>query len=183
MRPLQSLAMGLVVIGLNAQLAGGYDALPDPLGWVLVLAGVAGLGPNLEHRAALLGLATLASLVSVPLWLPEVDERLYDLHPSLAWAANLPQLGFAILLCHTLAAAAAEGDDVRAAAWLRTAMTVFVVVAALPVLVFGGGLDALEVPSYVAATLALVLLVWLLFSYASRPWLPSQTPPRRLHAA
>jgi hypothetical protein len=182
MRPLQSIAMGLVVIGLNAQLPGGYDALPDPLGWVLVLAGVAGLGPDLAHRSALLGLATLAALVSVPLWLPDLDERLHEIDPALPWAANLPQLGFAVLLCHTLATAAAQGEDGRATAWLRTAMTAFVVVTVLPVLVFGAGLDALEVPTYVAASLAIVLLVWLLFSYASRPWLPSQTPPRRLHA-
>jgi hypothetical protein len=183
MRPLQSIAMGLVVIGLNAQLPGGYDALPDPLGWLLVLAGVAGLDPHLAHRTALLGLAALAALVSVPLWLPQLDQRLHDIDPSLPWAANLPQLGFTILLCHTTAVAAKEGGDRRAAAWLRTAATAFAVVAVLPVLVFGAGMDSLEVPSYVLASFALVLLVWLLFSYAARPWLHSQAPPPRLHLA
>ena len=38
MRPLQSIAMGLVIVALHAEF-GGFDALPDPLGWVLVLLG------------------------------------------------------------------------------------------------------------------------------------------------
>jgi hypothetical protein len=38
------------------------------------------------------------------------------------------------------------------------------------VVVFGGGLDGLVGATYVAASLALLLLVWLLFAYASRIW-------------
>jgi hypothetical protein len=38
------------------------------------------------------------------------------------------------------------------------------------VLVFGAGLASYEVPTYLAAGLAAVLVIWLLFTYASRPW-------------
>ncbi|HSP60962.1 MAG TPA: hypothetical protein VLO09_07865, partial [Ornithinimicrobium sp.] len=117
MRPLQSIAMGLVVIVLDT--LGRVDALPDPLGWVLVLLGVRGLPRDLPHRRPLLVLALLAGTVSVPLWMPGLADRLYDTHPSLLWAANLPQLGFAGVLCLGLAKRAAAAGDTPAAAWAR----------------------------------------------------------------
>ena len=178
MRPLQSIAMGLVVIVLDT--LGRVDALPDPLGWVLVLLGVRGLPRDLPRRSLVLVLAVLAGAVSVPLWLPGVADRLHDTHPSLLWAANLPQLGFAGVLCLVLARRAATAADPAAAAWARTTLTGVVVVAVLPVLVFGGGIAALEMPAYLGASLVLLLLIWLLFSWSSRPWIhetaPTQAP-------
>ena len=49
-------------------------------------------------------------------------------------------------------------------------MAGFVAFALLPVLVFGAGVAPLELPSYVGAALAMVILIWLLFAYSSRPW-------------
>lgn len=169
MRPLQSIAMGLVIIALRATF-GGYDALPDPAGWLLVLLGAAGLPPDLERRGTLLGLAGLAGAVSVPLWFPGVTDGLYGTHASLVWAASLPQLGFVGLLCHVLAHRAVAAGDAKAAAWLRTALVGVVVFALTPVLVFGAGVTALEVPGYLGATTVLVVVVWLLFAYSGRPW-------------
>jgi len=169
MRPLQSIAMGLVIVALHAEF-GGFDALPDPLGWVLVLLGVRDLPVDLESRRTLLGLAALAGSVSVPLWIPGVSDALYDTDPALLWAVNLPQLGFGGLLAHVLARRAADTEDTRAAAWLRVAVTGFVVVALLPILVWGAGIDALEVPAYVGATAVLLALIWMLFSWSSRAW-------------
>jgi hypothetical protein len=169
MRPLQSIAMGLVIIALHAEFA-GYDALPDPVGWLLVLLGVRGLPAELDRRRLLLGVAALAGAVSVPLWVPGVGEAIEDVDESLLWAVNLPQLVFVALLCHVLAARATAADDPRAAAWLRVLVTWAVVAALLPVLVFGGGVDALEVPAYVAATVLLLTLIWQLFSWSARPW-------------
>ena len=107
---------------------------------------------DLESRRTLLGLAALAGAVSIPLWIPGVSDALYDTDPALLWAVNLPQLGFGGLLAHVLARRAADTEDTRAAAWLRVAVTGFVVVALLPILVWGAGVDALEVPAYVGAT-------------------------------
>lgn len=169
MRPLQSVAMGLVVIGLSAPM-NGYDALPDPAGWVLVLLGARGLPGDLERRRALIALAALALAVSVPLWVPEVAEALEEAHPSLGWAASLPQLGFAALLCVVLGRRAADAEDRRAAAWAGTAATGFALAGVLPVLVFGAGVDALENPTLAIAVLSLILLVCLLFAWSGRPW-------------
>lgn len=174
MRPLQSIAMGLVIVALHAAFR-GYDALPDPAGWLLVLLGSARLPPDLERRGTLLGLAALAGAVSVPLWFPGVADSLYDTHASLAWAANLPQLGFVALLCHVLGRRAGDAGDGRAAAWLRTALVGVVVFALTPVLVFGAGVTSLEVPSYLGATTVLVVVVWLLFGHSGRGWAGADT--------
>ncbi len=178
MRPLQSIAMGLLVIGLHAEL-GGVDALPDPLGWLLVLLGVASLPDDLERRSTLLGLAVLAGAVSVPLWWPDVADTLHATHPSLGWAANLPQLGFTALTCLVLARRAAAAGDVRSAAWLRTTFLGVVVAALLPVLAFGGGATGLEVWAYLTASMVLLVLVCLLFSCSGKPWIVAPEPPEQ----
>jgi hypothetical protein len=169
MKPLQSIAMGLVIIVLSARFQ-GYDALPDPVGWLLVLLGVRALPTDLAHRSALLALAALAGVVAAVVWFPVVTEHLYDADASLGWAVNLPQLLFSALLCHVLAARAAAAGDGKAARWLAMTRTALVVVGLLPVLVFGAGLESLEVTSYLAAGVVALLLIWLLFAYASRPW-------------
>ena len=175
MKPLQSIAMGLVIVVLVARFR-GYDALPDPARWLLVLLGVRALPPPMPHRDSLLRLAGLAGAVSVVVWFPVVTDALYDADASLAWAANLPEVLFGALLCHALAATAdqaADGSvhtDRKAARWLRLTRTGLLVVAVLPVLVFGAGMTAFESTSYVAAGLMAVLLICLLFTYAGRPW-------------
>ena len=170
MRPLQSIAMGLVIVALRAPLAGGYDALPDPLGWLLVILGVRALPADLLRRDVVATLAWIAAAVSVPLWFPAVSDAAYATHPSLGWALNLPQLGFAALLCHSLAASAVAAEDRKAGSWLRLAMAGFVAAAVLPVVVFGAGVASLELTAYVGATLVLITLIWLLFAYSARPW-------------
>ncbi|CAB4701186.1 MAG: hypothetical protein F2667_05015 [Actinobacteria bacterium] len=169
MKPLQSVAMGLVIIGLVAPLH-GYDLLPDPIGWLLVVLGVRGLPTSVERRPLLHAVAVLAALVSVALWVPRVADALADTDDSLVWTASLPQLAFQVLLAHSLAEAAAEAGDVRSARWLGLARTVAVVVALAPVLVFGAGLRDWEPVTFLAADLLLLTLIVLLFRYASRGW-------------
>lgn len=169
MKPLQSVAMGLVVVVLSARFH-GYDALADPVGWLLVLLGVRAFPAGIAHRRNLLRLAALAGLVSVVVWFPAVTDDLYDADASLGWVANLPQIFFSALLCHTLALRAEGAGDTRAARWLGLTRTAVIVVGLLPVLVFGAGLESFEVTSYLAAGTVAVLLIWLLFAYASRPW-------------
>lgn len=177
MRPLQSIAMGLVIVALSAPVAGGYDALPDPLGWLLVVLGTRALPDRVPRRHVVVALAWLAAAASVPLWVPGFSDAAYAIHPSLGWALNLPQLGFAAVLCHSLAGSALAAEDHRAAAWLRTAMAGFVAAVVLPVIVFGAGIGSLELTSYVAAVIVLISLIWLLFAYSARPWaLTAQTP-------
>ncbi|HYF71730.1 MAG TPA: hypothetical protein VD864_02855 [Nocardioides sp.] len=168
MKPLQSIAMGLVIIAVEAWVAGGYDALPDPVGWLLVLLGLSGIPASLAYRPVLRVLGSLALLVSAALWLPSVRDGLERADVSLLWAADLPQLAFVGLLCLALSRAAA-GEPARAR-WLRTAAALTGVAAVVPVLVLGAGADALLAAMIVGASLVLLLVIVLFFRYSSRPW-------------
>jgi hypothetical protein len=175
MKPLRAIAMGLVVIVLAARIS-GFDAVPDPLGWVLVAIGVAALRLDVARRGTLLGLAALAGAVSVVLWFPAVRSGLDAADPSLTWAVSLPEVAFVALLCHTLAGlAGGDRADPGAARWLGAARTAVIVVGVLPVLVFGAGWASLEPTTYLAATLVVLLVIWLLAACASRDWARSET--------
>ena len=87
MKPLQSVAMGLVIVVLVARFD-GYDALADPVGWLLVIWGVR----RLADRATLLALALTALLVAGVVCLPATQDLLDRNDPSLRWAVNLPQV-------------------------------------------------------------------------------------------
>jgi len=167
MKPLSSVAMGLVIVVLVARL-GGYDALPDPLGWLLVLWGVR----RLSDPTLLLTLAGAALLVACVVWFPATQDALDSSDPSLRWAVNLPQVIFSVMLCHRLAALAAGAGDVKAAAWQRTTMVLNAVLAAAPVLAFASGSDQLLPAIYAAAAAVVLLLIVLLFAHADRPWAP-----------
>ena len=174
MKPLQSIAMGLVIVALSARVR-GYDLLADPLGWLLVLAGVARLPDAVARRSSLRGLGVLAAVVSVPLWFPGVVDALADTDDSLVWAANLPQVAFVALLCHTLAATAAAATDTGAARWLAIARTLAIVAGVLPVVVDTVATGWLG-PMLLLALVALVFAIGLLFSYAGRPWALAEQP-------
>ena len=119
------------------------------------------------------------------LWWPPVQDALGELHPSLWWAATLPQLATCALLPRELASRATVAGDPRAAAWLRTVTVLVGAAAVAPVLAFSAAAsdDALAAV-YAAAAGVVLLLIVLLFSYASRPWasdreadvLPAGTP-------
>jgi hypothetical protein len=173
-KSLQAVAMGLVIVLLGATVH-GYDALPDPVGWALVLVGLSSL-PT-PHGRTLRVLATLALVVSAVVWFPAARDALNVTDPALAWAAGLPELGCVILLAHALAGEALAAGDAPARRWLLTARTLLVVVAVLPPVVLGGDLDALVSATAVVGSLSLLLLVVLLFRYAGRPWaLPADAP-------
>lgn len=168
-RPLQPVALGLVVVALSARLA-GYDAFADPVGWALVLLGLHLLPADVARRGALVVLAGLALVVSVALWFPRTAEAVLDADPALVWALNLPQLVFTGLICHVLAGRAGSAGDPGPARWLRLAVALTATAAVAPVLVFGAGLEQWESASYVLGALTLLLVIALLLAWSGRPW-------------
>jgi hypothetical protein len=166
-KPLQAVAMGLVIVLLNAAIH-GYDVLADPFGWVLVLVGLARL--PVRPADTLRTLATLSLVVSVVVWFPGARDALNVTDDSLAWAAGIPEVVTVIVLAHALAQAAGTAGDADARRWLLTARTLFVVVLLLPPVVLGGGLDTLVTVAAVVGSLSLLLVILLLFRYAGRPW-------------
>jgi hypothetical protein len=114
MSPLQRIAMGFVLLVAPAAVrVNGYvwDALPDPLGWLLVLAGVRALRPLLDVRTAETT-AWLALAASVPQWIPPLFEQLLPADDTAAasvrWAFFLPQAAFCVALARVIGQAALE---------------------------------------------------------------------------
>jgi hypothetical protein len=103
-------------------------------------------------------------------WLPAVRDGLNITDASLAWAASIPELLTVIVLAHSLAQAARADGDPQARRWLQTSRTLMIVVALLPPVVLGGGLDSLVDGATLVGSLSLVLVIVLLFRYAGRPW-------------
>jgi hypothetical protein len=161
--PLQKVAMGLVVVFLSARFS-GYDALPDPVGWGLVVAGLLPLRTRIPLGGWALALAVVAGLVAVPLVLPILETRLT---PSGQWGASLPQTLFCVVLCTSLCTVAERAGE-REAVRFGLLRWAFVAVASGPVLVYGGGVDALTTPVAVLAVLANVALVYYLFTVSRR---------------
>ena len=154
MTPLQGIAMGLVIVLVDASF-GGYDGVPDPLGWLLVLWGLARLGPAVVEGHGLLALTVLCLVVSVVTYPPQIAGRLDE---SGGWALSLPQLAFSFALATALG---------PLSGWLekrfRVMRTVFVGLAVAPAVVIGGDLEALRSPLAFAVAAANVYFVYLLF--------------------
>ena len=175
MKPLQAVAMGLVIIALVAKVD-GYDLLADPLGWLLVLHGVRTLPAGVPRRDTVHAIGVVAALVSVALWFTAVADALSDTDDSLVWAATLPQLAFVALLCVGLSVRADAAGDAKAARWLRTARTLTIAVGVLPIVVYPIESDLL-IPLLLVAVITIVLVIVLFFSYSSRPWSTAEPEP------
>ena len=164
--------MGLLFLLLLVE-ARGWDVIPDPVGWALIAYGVRRLPPQVGGQGALLYLAAVAGLVSLALWPALPGDPLGDVDPSLQWAMNLPQLLFCTLLAWRLAGASPEST---ARSLLRVDAGMFAAAAVLPPIVFGGGVRALEEPSYLIAGLALMTFIVLMFVYSGRDWARADEP-------
>jgi len=150
--------MGLVIVLVDASF-GGYDGVPDPLGWLLVVWGVRRLRPVLAEARVLLVVAAVCLVVSIVTYPPQVVEQLDE---SGGWALSLPQLAFSFAL------AGAVGP---VSGWLekrfRLMRPVFVALAVAPAIVIGGDLEALRSPLAFVVAAAHVYFVYLLFQASS----------------
>ena len=164
MTPLQKVAMGLVIVVLQPKI-GGFDALPDVLGWVLVMLGLLDLRMRLSSFATLRVLAALAGVVSAAIFWPPVIDAAPE---STGWLLSLPQIAFCIILCGSLSELG-KSDDAATSRRFSLLRWVFVALAAAPVLLYGGGVDALRIPLAVVAVAANVFLIYLLFKISKRP--------------
>ena len=169
MLPLQPVALGLVIVALVVD-GNGWDLLPVPMGWALVLLGTLALPREIHRRDAMVAAAGLALVASAAVWPPGVAERVAGTDESLSWALSLPQLAYLFLLADGLRRAARAADEGPRSAWFATAGALVVGAAVLLVLVFGAGADALAGIAVLCAMLALVLLVVLTLMSARASW-------------
>lgn len=152
-----------------------YDALPDPVGWVLVLLGVHALVRGRPHFDVLRLPALVAAVVSVAVWFPQLSHRLSD---SGAWALSLPQLAFSFLLARAIAEQGLEQEPVDTYVSKRFGLLMwgFAVLAALPPIAIGGNVTALDDVTVTAALVVNVAFVYYLFRVHRREWLGGPGP-------
>lgn len=182
MTPLQRIAIGLVVVFGSAMFPGHphpgwrtWDALPDPLGWALVVTGLLGLRRLDRSFTVPLAFAVLAGLVSVPLWFPQLR---HHLEAPGSWAASLPQAVCCVLLCREIARVGAlqQPPDRYLVQRFGLLGWGFVVVIVLPAVVLGAHVDALRNATLAFSMLVSVALVWHLFMAHRRPALGGPGP-------
>ncbi len=154
MSPLQKIAMGLVIVVGRALFPPNpspdwqvYDALPDPIGWLLVISGVRALGAHLD--------------VDVVRWFASL--------PQLAFCLVLA-------LMVGRAGADREPPDDYVAKRFGLLVWGFALLAVLPVVALGGEVTRLENPTQLASVLVNLALIYLLFRVHRREWLGGPGP-------
>jgi hypothetical protein len=189
MSPLQKIAMGLVIVLVPANFPHDphpawnfYDALPDPVGWVLVLLGLHALREHLDVDVVR-WLAWVALAVSVPLWFPQVNHLLvpeynHSIEVSFQWFLSLPQTVFSLMLARTigLQAELLSPRDRFAAGRFGVLTWAFAALVVLPVIAYGGGVESLESPALIGIGLVNVVFVYYLFRVHRRTWLGGPGP-------
>ncbi|RNM12559.1 hypothetical protein [Nocardioides pocheonensis] len=189
MSPLQRIAMGLVIVFLPANFPhhphpawAFYDALPDPVGWLLVVTGVRRLRPHLDVDV-LTWLAWVSFAISVPLWFPQLNHLLVpeyndSIDVSLQWFLSLPQTVFSLALARTIGRTAElqEPRDTFVAGRFGVLTWGFAALVVLPAIAYGGGVDALVDPTLLGIGLVNVAFIYYLFRVHRREWLGGPGP-------
>jgi hypothetical protein len=167
-QPLLVVALALVIIVIRSDFH-GYDALPDPLAWLLIAVASAAFPPDVPRRGALIASALLAMLASVASWPSRWNDEIVDLDPALAWAVALPSLVWSALFCLAVAHLAKSRQLSAHIMWTYVGYG-FVAAIVLPVVVFGGGIDSLEGTYAAIIVLSQVALFALALMHAWKPW-------------
>jgi len=189
--PLQKIAMGLVIVVLPAYFPRDphpawkfYDALPDPVGWALVVAGVWALAKASRlELSTVRWLAVLALLVSIPLWFPQVNHALApESHPAAgysgSWFLSLPANVFGLALARQIGRAGEleQPRDPYVAGRFGVLTWGFAVVIVLPAVAYGGGVTALQIPALVLVGLVNAVFCYYLFAAHRRTYLGGPGP-------
>lgn len=155
MASLQTVALGLVIVFLDVP-PDGFDWIADPLGWLLVLAGIHAARDRLPESAGLRYAGWACFGIAVLTWPAWSVAQLTD---SIGWLFSLPTIAWSVLFCD--AAMRVTQDGTRAVfTWLRPG---FVLAGILPGLVFLAGWDGLALPATIVILVldvALVLVTW-----------------------
>ncbi len=168
--------MGLVLVVLDTATA--WDALPDPVGWALVLPAVAWLPADLRRLPLAAGIA--AGLLSLLVWPPAGRDLVAGLDPSVDWLLLVvPDLAFGAALCWSLGRAARAGVGDRAArraAGVWPSLGFLFAVAALGPAPFLATDRAVPGDLAFLAQVCWLVLIALLFAWNKASWAPTRRP-------
>lgn len=165
MKELQTVALGLIVIFVDL---GDPDWVADPLGWLLVLVGIAGVKQEVPDYGYLAVTAWVCLALSVVTWPPD---SIPTLDATLGWVFSLPTLAF----CYLLADSLYDVTVPRVAQWFRLICWSYALVAVLPLVPLLVDWDWLETPTTVLTIGLHALFVIALFGAAGDDAVPEAT--------
>ena len=154
MKELQTVALGLVVVFLDV---GSPDWVADPLGWLLVLVGIAAVKERITDYGYLLVTGWVCLALSVVTWPPDSVPHLDD---TVGFFFSLPTLAFCFLLSDSLTDVTRPDLATR----FRVISWVYALVTVLPLLPLLVDWEWLGTPAQVLAIVVNVVLVISLFS-------------------
>lgn len=166
-RPMILIGLGLVINMLSPRI-GGWDVLPDWIGWLLILLGTWVFARTLPSRNLMLGAATGALAISAAQWSPRVVDKLGDAEPAVLWALSLPALGWLTLYC--LAVAGVSRRDAGSSFWWKYIGGMNGAAAVLPIVVYGGKVTQLEGLLGVLMLMGLTGATVFSFYHSGRDW-------------
>lgn len=120
-----------------------YDALPDPIGWILILIGVWALHRRGFGFDTVRWVGVLALLVSIPASVPQLT---HQFSVSGQWGMETPQAVFCFMLAREIGVigSLATPRDTYVAKRFGLLSWGFAIAIALPPLDFGGGAQRLD---------------------------------------
>jgi len=125
----------------------------------------------------------VAFVVSVPLWFPQVSHLLVpehnpDITVSFQWFVALPQTLFSLFLVRAIGRAAIDQQprDVFVAGRFGVLTWGLATLVVLPVVAYGGGVDALVTPTLLLIGIVNIAVIYYLFRVHRRTWLGGPVP-------
>lgn len=189
--PLQRIGLGLIVVVIPADFPAHphpvwnyYDALPPPLGWLLVLSGLLRLmkATDLDLRLARAA-AIVALIVSIPMWFPQLNHYLIPQYnpgvsQSWQWFVALPSWVFGYFFSQAMseAAVARTPRERGIAGWFGVLRWGFVAAAVLPAVVYGADVKGADHTMKLVIGLVEIFLIVAMFTYHRREWLGGPGP-------
>jgi hypothetical protein len=176
MLPLQAIAAGLILMVFDLNVGDPQiDLVPDPVGWAAMFYGAGRLPATWQHRRLLVGLAAVAGVISLFLWIPGFGASISAADESLLWALDLPASGFVGVLAYSMMTAATAGGDGSAHGWWLAVLIGTGLTLVLPVLVYGAPMGAVVLFAVAVALGTVVTCIVLCFRHARRPWVDGPT--------
>jgi len=161
-----------------------YDALPPPIGWLLILSGLARLIRHTELDLRIVrSSAVVALLVSVPMWFPQVNHYVVPQYnpgvsQSWQWLVALPTWVFGYFFAKAIGdgAIAQEPRERNIAGWFGILRWGFLAAAILPAVVYGANLKGAEHSMKLVIGLVEIAVIVAMFTYHRREWLGGAGP-------
>lgn len=161
-----------------------YDALPPPIGWLLVLSGIQALirTTEIDLRATRTA-AFVAFALSIPMWFPQINHYVVPQYnpgvsQSWQWLVALPSWAFGYFFSQAIGdtAMAREPRERGIAGWFGLLRWGFIAAAVMPAVVYGADLRSFDTTMHMIIGMVEIGLMVAMFTYHRRVWLGGPGP-------